>query len=208
MSTIPHFLTQLAQAPSSATLHNPYAPNGTPYPAQRRHNLHHYLTEMQRQAPHRLLLAEAPGYRGCRQTGIPFLSPALLQDATTMQQVGAPTAYQAVTEWDDCQREASATIMWQTLRQLPQLPLLWNACPLHPHRPNEPKSNRTPTAAELALGEPFLRLLLHLFPITAVVAVGQKAAQSLTRWGINHTAVRHPAHGGKTAFQTGLKSLT
>ena len=40
----------------------------------RRHNLTRYLSAMEQSRPTLLLVGEAPGYRGCRLTGIPFTS--------------------------------------------------------------------------------------------------------------------------------------
>ena len=54
---------------------------------------------------------------------------------------------------------------------------MWNALPMHPHARDDPRSNRTPTDAELSHGRTPLRLLLAAFPRAAVVAVGKKAAE-------------------------------
>jgi uracil-DNA glycosylase len=84
---------------------------------------------------------------------------------------------------------------------------LWNALPFHPHRPGRPWSNRTPTRAELRIGDPFLVHIIRLFHIQTVVAVGNKAARSLRHNGISGPKVRHPAHGGKAAFMDGIRAL-
>jgi len=79
---------------------------------------------------------------------------------------------------------------------------------LHPYKPGNPLSNRTPTPAEIALGAPAMRLLAEAFPNARIVAVGKKAEGLLTEMGVKLAgAVRHPANGGATAFAEGLAEL-
>jgi len=73
--------------------------------------------------------------------------------------------------------------------------------------PGLPLTNRTPTAAEAALGSPFWQDLSGLFPIESVVAVGNVAHQSLRRSGLDVPKIRHPAHGGRARFKEGLQEL-
>jgi uracil-DNA glycosylase len=61
--------------------------------------------------------------------------------------------------------------------------------------------------SELALGQPFVETLLTLFPIEAIVAVGNKTETALIRWGLDFVKVRHPAQGGKGDFQRGPKNF-
>lgn len=201
--TIADFVDLLANTAVPPHTYNPYSPN-QPENATRRHNLSHYLCQMQQRQPTVLLVGEAPGYRGCRLTGIPFVSPAILQAGTPSGLFGAGSGWQPNSEWPAIQREASATIVWETLAGVRPLPLLWNAFPFHPHQPGRPQTNRPPKRSELAWGRPFLYHLLHLFPIRTVVAVGNKAEQALTGWAITHSKVRHPSHGGKLAFRRGI----
>jgi uracil-DNA glycosylase len=201
--TITDFVDLLANTAVPPHTYNPYSLE-QPENATRRHNLDHYLRQMQQRQPTILLMGEAPGYRGCRLTGIPFVSPAILQAGTSSGLFGVGNGWQLSREWPEIQREASATIVWETLADVRPLPLLWNAFPFHPHQPGQPQTNRPPKRSELAWGRPFLDQLLQLFPIQTVVAVGNKAAQALTGWGIVHSKVRHPSHGGKQAFQRGV----
>jgi uracil-DNA glycosylase len=106
--------------------------------------------------------------------------------------------------------EQSATIVWDTLRAADRLPLLWNVYPLHPHRPGEPQSNRRPTAAEVAIGLPFVLRLMELFAFERIAAVGRVAAEALRRaFGDDRQiwALRHPAHGGAQPFATGMLAV-
>ena len=106
--------------------------------------------------------------------------------------------------------ETSATIVWKTLYQLrlQDEVVLWNALQMHPHRPGEPWSNRTPTKAELVHGRAGLKLLIEAFPAARLVAIGKKAAELLEEAGVEVAAtVRHPANGGAREFADGMATL-
>jgi hypothetical protein len=63
---------------------------------------------------------------------------------------------------------------------------------MHPHRLEDPQSNRTPTSAELKIGKLALQKLVEEFPSAKVVAVGRKA-EGLLKWmNIPRTYVHHP----------------
>ena len=123
-----------------------------------------------------ILVGEAAGYRGARVSGLAFTSERQL--------TGTGPA------------EASATVVQRVLAELGIADdvLLWNVVPTHP---GTATSNRRPTRAEVRAARPFLDAL------TAgrrVVAVGRLAAEVLAA-----PYVRHPAHGGSTAFADGLR---
>jgi len=125
-----------------------------------------------------LLVGEAAGYRGARVSGLPFTSER--------QVTGAGPA------------EASATVVQRALTELGihDDVLLWNLVPTHPHLPGDAASNRPPTRAEIACARPFLDLLAHG---RRVLAVGRLAEREL-----GATYVRHPSHGGASAFRATL----
>jgi uracil-DNA glycosylase len=162
------FLTRLAQARIRATF-NQYADSQL-----RRDRLETYLAE--RAGAPILLVAEAPGYRGARVSGIPLTSERQL--------TGAGPA------------EATATIVHRTLAELGLTGqvLLWNLVPTHP---GTATSNRAPTRGEIEAGLPFLAELARG---RRVLAVGRLAHARL-----GGPYVRHPSHGGSTAFRDGLE---
>ena len=125
-----------------------------------------------------LLVAEAPGYRGARVSGIPLTSER--------QVTGSGPA------------EATATIVHRVLRELGagDEVLLWNVVPTHP---GGERSNRRPLRAEVTAGLPFARELARG---RRVVAVGRVAHEAF-----GGMYVRHPSHGGANAFREGLGSL-
>ncbi|MDQ4047211.1 MAG: uracil-DNA glycosylase [Actinomycetota bacterium] len=182
--------------------------HSAPANALRRQNLAAYFAEIRQRAPTMLLVGEAPGFRGMRITGVPFTNRTMFQGpANHFGLFGAGKGYVLPPEAAGVAAEPTATVMWEVLAELNVLPVLWSACPWHTHVPGQPLSNRTPTSAEAALGVPFWQDLTKLFPIEAVVAVGNVAHQSLRRSGVVVPKIRHPAHGGRARFKEGLQEL-
>ncbi len=147
--------------------------------ARRRRRLTAYLTA-RRRAPF-LLVGEAAGYRGARVSGIPFTSERQLS--------GAGPA------------EATATIVQGVLAELDAAAdvLCWNLVPTHPHRADRADSNRPPTRAEIEAARPYLAALAEG---RRTIAVGRLAQAEL-----GGPYVRHPSHGGASAFRRALLEL-
>ena len=181
--------------------------------AIRRGNLKRYLTEIEAIGPRALLVGEAPSYRGGRLTGIAFVSERVMLDGVSIRSapgriLGAGSGYRKATWGGERSTEASATMVWSTIREIEPLPLLWNAFPFHPFDRGNPRTNRVPDSAELATGEQFLLGLIRLFDFQTIVAIGNQAALSLSRMDIAHEKVRHPSQGGKQKFVAGLARLS
>jgi uracil-DNA glycosylase len=162
------------------------------------------------------LIGEAPGYNGCRFTGIPFTCEAQL--------VAWGDPRYRPTSLRSNRREPSAIAVWQILFGGPisgrlRYPAeasastdalasdvaLWNAFPWHPHVPGRPMTNRRPTAVEIRAGSEALALFLQWLQPERVVAVGRVAERALTALGVAATYVRHPSHGGRPSFQLAMK---
>ncbi|MCP5099039.1 MAG: uracil-DNA glycosylase [Chloroflexi bacterium] len=204
MDSAKAFVSMLAHAEQLPNCVNPYA-HQNEQSQQRRHNLLLYLAEMQQRQPKLILIGEAPGYRGCRLTGIPFVSASILKNGINdLDLFGTSRGYYSENEWPQYQHEASSTIMWEVLQGLAITPLLWNVFPFHPHAQGNFQSNRAPTVKELAIGQEYFVALRGMFVKTAVIAIGNKADTALNRWQIPHDKVRHPSYGGKAEFTAGL----
>ncbi len=204
MDAIARFVERLAGEAGSPQLGNPYAGRGG---EDRRANLCLYLSRMAAIHPSVLLVGEAPGYRGCARTGVPFTSESLLlSEPSPFGLFGTSAGFRACPSAAP-RDEATASAVWVTLARLKRPPLLWNALPLHPHQADRPLSNRTPTPSEVARGEPFLRDMMALFDIERLVAVGNQSAVALQAWGIRADRVRHPSHGGRRLFAAQLEAL-
>lgn len=193
---------------ASSTLFNPYLevsaddlPDNTPQIRVKR------LAEHLDCLPRLVLIGEAPGYQGCRLTGVAFTSERLLLEGRVPRVRKAHGRLSSRTRpWS----EPSATIVWNALDDLriADCTVMWNALQMHPHIEGSPLSNRAPTPEELCGGTKALQLLRNAFPQAKFVAVGRKAETALRSSGIDLARqIRHPANGGKTEFLAGLRSV-
>ncbi|AMO23017.1 hypothetical protein GCM10027034_45530 [Ramlibacter solisilvae] len=187
--------------PGRAGLFNPWAdscPHQAPGSdaAQRMQRLRQHLDGEVRL----ILVGEAPGYQGCRYSGVAFTSERLLLEGA-IPRIPAPAGRLSSRRLPFS--EPSATTVWRALKTLgiEDCAILWNAVPLHPHHPGVPWSNRRPTLEELRLGTPALRILRAAWPRATFVPVGRTAQAALQHARIAAAScVRHPAHGGALKF--------
>lgn len=169
-----------------------------------RFNLEKYLSYMHEQGSDTLLTGEAPGYNGCRLTGVPFTSEQIIKEGVCKGELfGVHNGYRASSK--KVKKEQSATAMWSVLEEMEALLLLWNAFPFHPYQKENTHSNRKPNAKELEIGKRYLSELIELFDIKVMIAVGNVADHVLNRMEIEHTKVRHPSYGGKKDFKEQLR---
>lgn len=176
----------------------------------RRHNLRLYLQQIIERQPSTLFVAEAPGYRGNRLTGLPFVSrKILLEGIPELDLFGTEHGYRNPDDpgFEKIVGEQSATIVWNTLREHYFVPMIWSAFPFHPHQPDKPLTNRAPRRDEVAAGKLFLQKVIEMADFKRVVAVGNVAEGSLRSLGIDCVKIRHPAQGGKNDFVRGIQAL-
>lgn len=201
------FVRELAETKTTPNVYNQYDYNNEENKI-RRNNLLIYLKNMYKKNPKIMLVGEAPGYRGCRLTGVPFTSEHLLiNNIPGLTLFGREAGYQLAAQKDKLLNEATATIIWETMLQNDILPLGWNAFPFHPHKAGDGQSNRAPIKNELIIGERSLLAMLEMFDIRHIVAVGNKAEETLKKLGIEAHKVRHPAQGGKNEFVQGIRRI-
>jgi uracil-DNA glycosylase len=201
--TPPHkidsFIADLAALEQTPSLFNPFRENG------RSQNLNLYLNFLAARGAPLALVGEAAGHRGCALTGMPFTCPE------TLRQRDNPffSSHRRLMAGHGDVFEPSGRSVWGVCDARGVVPLLWNALPLHPHLPGKPRSNRTPTRAELELGLPFLARILAMFSPKVIVAVGKKAEASLAGLSLPApaVAVRHPSMGGSTLFKTQMTAI-
>ncbi len=201
------FIDILAAADVAEDAYNQYAPHD-PHNAIRRENLRLYLHEMAARDPKVLLVGEAPGYQGCRRSGVNFTSDyILLNPPQGVPILGEAAGYRMSPEYDKPRKEPSATIVWETIGQTGLVPLLFAAYPFHPFKAGKPLSNRAPRAAELEAGREYLKMVLGLFAFETILAVGNQAEKTLTALGLDFVKLRHPSHGGKPEFVAGYEAV-
>ncbi len=219
------FIRQLVEFPPLDHIFNQYAYHQDPAvdhaSAVRRHNLSLYLGLMMDRKPNALWIGEAPGYRGCRITGVPFTSEFILGhgEGSLLKETNARANRSSnlfglsqgyKTSLDDWEfgKEATATMVWQAVAQLQIYPLLWNAFPFHPHYPDQEDTNRFPTKDEIISGKPFLQELFKMFDNMKIAAIGRAAAGCLEELDLSYTYIRHPSFGGKFKFSQGVVEFT
>ena len=173
---IDDFIEKLAEYKNTDTIFNMY--HGNSASAKKcRENLKKYLEE--HKDAQILLVGEAPGYKGCARTGVPFTS-------------------------DD--NEMSAKVVQKAIGEKDVM--MWNTFPFHPHKKGNKKTNRTPNTKELFLGEVIFADFLQTFPKAKCFgAVGRVAKNALKRSGYGCLYIRHPAHGGKKECEKGIQEL-
>ena len=200
MHTIDQFIDSLKKEIVSSETTNLYRGNSNAS-RLRRHNLSLYLNKMSGLKPSVLLLGEAPGYKGCGITGVPFSSERVLTEHTFFKEQG----FQVLRRNSKPESEISATIVWNELRHHKNLPLIWNIFPFHPHTSKNKRANRTPNPAELEQGKKYLLGLLELYPIQKIITLGRKPESKVRELELKHAYVRHPANGGKNKFVNGIR---
>jgi uracil-DNA glycosylase len=170
----------------------------------RRENLRGYLGTFTCW-PEILVIGEAPGWRGCRFSGVPFTSEAQLCQA--QPGIGLPFDGSPSSLGERPHTEATATVFWQVMRAYHPRFLAWNSLPFHPHAPAKPLSNRTPSLAEIRLGGEMVRRLAELLQPRLVIAVGKSAQFALQCLGLAAIHLRHPGRGGVKTFATGIQAI-
>ncbi|MFO1398098.1 MAG: uracil-DNA glycosylase [Burkholderiales bacterium] len=106
--------------------------------------------------------------------------------------------------------ERTAAVVWDVLDRIEDRIFLWNVFPLHPHKSQEPFSNRAHNANERRTGEELLGHLILLIRPRRLIAIGndaELAAQRVAPDGLPVVKVRHPSYGGQTEFLQQVAAL-
>lgn len=91
-------------------------------PKIRRKNLERFLEAMHKLRPRIAFIAEAPGYRGMRRTGLPMSSEVLLPRISEFLGVELEKATKTKV-----MSEITAKVVWDVIFELGEPVLLWNA---------------------------------------------------------------------------------
>lgn len=202
-------IEQLFQPTHSELLFNPYRDWDTlaesaAGPQRRCANLARYLQAMRELKPADLWLTEAPSWRGARRSGVPLTPETRLAELSKRVQLNPPLIPVTYNPTLDV---LTADSLWLALRQLPRLPLLWNALMQHPHALDNSASNRTPTRHEVRQGRQLLESVVQLFGIQRIICIGKVAEYAVRGVGVQVHTVRHPAQGGARLFQQQISRL-
>ncbi|WP_419175926.1 uracil-DNA glycosylase [Desulfosediminicola sp.] len=200
MTDIESFLSRLRRGKNSDRVYNPY---------RKKHllnNLRIYLNSIMDYSVERVLLVgEAPGYKGCRITGIPFTSSEQIINSVHPFFL----AIRSELVFEKLESENSATIVWDFLQSRKTVPLCWNSFPFHPFKAGDPNSNRAPSREELTIGLEYLQELITLFKPDRVAGIGRKGEGAIRTLSPEDDLfyIRHPSHGGKNDFIRGMERL-
>jgi len=166
----------------------------------RQNNLFNYIQSYPKK-PAILLVGEAPGWRGCRFSGVPFTSETQLVNNSL------PFSGNTSSQGELPYSEASATSFWKVIKPFHTEIISWNCIPYHPHKPGNSFSNRTPGRHEILEYLHMLREIIIILEPIQIVAVGRKAKVALEQLDISFSTVRHPSHGGQKDFITGIQNI-
>jgi len=166
----------------------------------RRKNLRNYLRSFL-EYPSVMVIGEAPGWRGCRFSGVPFTSEFQLCSGIL------PFAGEQSSMNASPYKESTATIFWKLLRDYHPQFFAWNCIPFHPYQSDKLLSNRTPTNKEITTYLVLLSELVLLMRPRQIVAVGRSAERALEKIDIPLTYVRHPSRGGANKFKAGMENI-
>lgn len=208
MDRIRLFIDKLSKEISTPELTNIYSPE-IPQSEVCRENLYNYLQRIRNNNNNVMLIGEAPGYHGCRLSGIAFTSEDKFTEDIIPGIMGKDLEYKIFSKGEP-EREFSASTVWPKLKEWynahGSVPLLWNICPFHPHKEGNIMSNRTPRKKEIERGIKYFLELVDIFDIQHIGCIGRKSFETIGDMGINTSIeyLRHPSCGGKREFEANI----
>jgi uracil-DNA glycosylase len=144
------------------------------------------------------------GHRGGRRTGLALTDDVHAGDHARRWnvEVERPTVGAVVAE-------RTAAVVWNMLERIEARTFLWNVFPLHPHKPDDPFTNRQHNVRERHAGEDLLADLIALVRPARLIAIGNDAVASAVRISgkIPVVRVRHPSYGGQTQFVQQIEDI-
>jgi|LGOV01.1.fsa_nt_gb glutathionylspermidine synthase len=192
-------LESLSERESSEIVFNQYQDE------EIRNNLKLYFNYLIQNKHDVLMIGEAPGYRGCRLTGIPFTSGVVIKNAKhkIFREIGSEIKLHQVFS------ENTATILWNFLGNDRPVPILWNAFPFHPHERGMLESNRKPDVQELKEGKKYLKIVYDIFKPKKLCSLGRVGEITLRELFPSEEIIyiRHPSRGGKKIFINGMLKI-
>ena len=205
MDRIRYFIDKLSREPSTPELTNVYS-SEIPQSEICRENLYNYLQRIRNNNSKVMLIGEAPGYHGCRLSGIAFTCEENFTEDIIPGIMGKDLGYKIFSKGEP-EREFSASTVWPKLKEWynahGSVPLLWNICPFHPHKEGNIMSNRTPRKKEIERGIKYFLDLVDIFDIQHIGCIGRKSENTIENLKLNMDCkyLRHPSCGGKNEFE-------
>jgi len=207
VNTLESFAATLSQT-KLPSVFNPYVDcclvhDGPDAARVRKNNLVRYLEAALAARADTIWIGRDLGYRGGRRTGVPLTDEIHLGWAGVL--LGG-VAFERAT-CGPAVAERTAAVVWSVLSRIGEPVVLWNIFPLHPHKPDEPFSNRCHTRAEREATWPLLLALVALIRPRRIVAIGRDAGTALAGMDVPVSIVRHPSYGGQGEFIAGVHEV-
>ncbi|MBB5411037.1 hypothetical protein HDG34_004994 [Paraburkholderia sp. HC6.4b] len=169
-------------------------------PTVRRDNLMAFMRAVENRGTESIWFGRDLGYRGGRRTGLALTDEGNL--TALVRTYGCRSVRKATSTGAVAER--TATEIWKMIEALPSAPFLWNAFPFHPHKPDEPMTNRCFNAAELKATRHILDGVLSWLKPCTVIGLGNDAVRVLDTLGVKAQYIRHPSYGGQADFMRGV----
>lgn len=166
-------------------------------PNLRLKNLEHYLSACLSLGTETIWVGRDLGYRGGRRTGLALTDEFHLNLAAKNLKTSA--FYKSTKTI--CVKERTASEVWNLINILDRPPFLWNIFPFHPHKKEDPMTNRCHSKKEFMQASFLFLEIMEIYKFKHVFALGRDASIELTHLGVNHTVVRHPSYGGQAEFR-------
>jgi len=208
MDRIRLFIDKLSKEISTPELTNVYS-SEVPQSEVCRENLYNYLHRIKNNNSKVMLIGEAPGYHGCRLSGIAFTCEENFTKEIIPGIMGKDMGYKIFSKGKP-EKERSASIVWPKLKEWynahGSVPFLWNICPFHPHKEGNIMSNRTPKKKEIERGIKYFLELVDIFDIQYIGCIGKKSFNTIEAMKLNTSLeyLRHPSCGGKREFEANI----
>lgn len=159
-----------------------------------------------------LLIGEAPGFNGCRFSGVPF------KDEDTLLSEKDKDYKQSSNKKGPYKESSSTTFREQEiLKNNDTKWVAWNIFPFHPYKDGQKNKNRKPTTKEIEACDKITNEFINLFKPCEIYAIGRVAEKYLKKlieskkkegkqWEFK-CYIRHPARGGKEDFEKGINKI-
>lgn len=149
-------------------------------------------------------MGEAPGHRGCRLTGIPFISGETINDEK--HRLFKKTERKINLPWGPCDSLTASTVRETLFEYDIPVPILWNAFPFHRHERKIQNSNRKPNREELEEGKQYIMDIYEIFKPNKICSVGRVSESVLKQlFPVKEISyIRHPSRGGQKKFAAGM----
>ena len=187
---IQDFINELVQRSSTDDVSNIYSSS------IQAENITKYLNYYTEIRPHHILVGEAPGYKGCGKTGIPFVDEYTISENDFLKK-------KLNLESLGNEKERTSSLIWKNFGKqiIVNKILFWNIFPFHPHLKDKLNSNRTPRSEELQEGLNILKKLLCILEIDKenVFCIGMSAYSTIFNEDPKNY-LRHPSYGGQELF--------